>query len=278
MAPSPDSVVTIQQLHSQGKRVIVINDFPDLPSNASLRTTVELADHSIFISMVGTDLYRQAIGSLGGPIPYTTVVAAEVGACRTIQDLERGVHCIDADVMIAPLIQDIPEVSQHDVAIFNDLLKRAGWRPGMQTVFWVHAGFPEEMAGLARYLRTDPGLERKIVITSSQVEDAIRQSPIDTAPAIGGVVRYARIADKVIASPGYSTFWELYSLGIGSDQMYAWLTLNREVEGIAARLRLLSKPHILDSSTAHVARRYPRAGVQALAKIVGTAADLIRKE
>lgn len=79
-------------------------------------------------------------------------------------------------------------------------------------------------------------------------------------------VRFARLADVVIASPGYSTFWELAAMNQLAKAR--WIPLSRELEDFSARIASAIDPTGEAASLLAAVRDDPWAGVNALASMI----------
>jgi len=146
-------------------------------------------------------------------------------------------------------------------------------------VLSVNAGFAQEEEGVERWLRSEHAESLLVKVNNSNREtrvipsvflEHVLRSQLPSSLLLGGVIRWAELFDHIIASPGYSTFWELYTLGL--QDRTTWIKLDRPVESIDSRLRLMKKKDMLDRGTAASSKLDPNSGVLALGKIV---ADIV---
>lgn len=294
------------QAHEAGSPLLIMTDFPDLPQSTYLNEIMRTADVSIYLSMVSSTHYRSALSHAIQFTEHDVVISIENGAVR----YKRGatgerVTCQTADFSIAPLIQRIPECTTLDVRIWSEAIAsaRRAQHPTAPNhngpVFlWLRAGFPEEMTKLGKWLHhrfaschfDDTAVT---IIDSADLEARLRAALLQCSedeldrPGVNGVVRFARLADQVIASPGYSAFWELYALGVNvpgensGSRIHMWCKLERPVEAIDARLSLLKKPDLVANSSASALTVDHQAGVKQLArilKVIGHNPDGYRKQ
>lgn len=294
--PSAQLHATVKQLQNDGHYVIVVVDFPDLPSSPELRAIIDDADQSVYLGMVSTPLYRRAFESLGEYHRYSVVVSCEMGVSKLSLTDAGQVKLLPADVMIPPLIQTPTEVGNLDLQVWSQILKKRHWRPGQRVLYWTHGGYTPEMQHLAGRLTPNNTARAQfniqdsdLIITSLEVEDHLRSALVKLGEAelidevaarpLTDILRYGAMADGIIASPGYSTFWELMSRDWARARVVMWYKLERAIEAIDARLALLQpdKRQILAKSSARLLRTEPNAGVLALADVLKGLADVNRR-
>lgn len=248
-------------------RILVVRDFPDTPLSEESDAVLNLLrEHrqcpalTVYIAMKATEHYHNLFREYGyTPYPYDAVISVEPGACRSVVERSgENARCRDADVKIAPLVQQLPTLSEHEIELWHELVRHAG--AGDETVLWMKSGTPQEEEMIAGWMRSS--LSGKL-ITSTQIEQAARQRGLPST----AVVRYCLLANRVVASAGYSTFWELYALG-AYTKVVRWVQLSRPVEDVPGRLRLLTKPGLLENSTTSNLVRDPQCGVRALSTIL----------
>lgn len=262
-------------LHDEDRfnRILIVRDFPDTPLSEESDTALSLLrDHrtcpalSVYIAMKSSEHYHNLFPEYGyRPYPYDAVVSVEPGACRSVvEKAGDAARCRDADVKIAPLVQALPPLSEREIELWHALVRRAG--AGDETVLWMKSGTPQEEERVAGWMRSS--LAGKL-ITSTQLESEARQCGLPST----GIVRYCRLASRIVASAGYSTFWELYALGV-YQKVVRWVQLSRPVEDVEGRLRLLTKPGLLENSTTSNLIHDPQCGVLALSAVLVNLTEL----
>lgn len=256
----------INELSAHHRRVLIMRDFPDTPVSIEFsdmlnqfRNTFAGRVSSMYVAMKATNRYMEMYRDFNWvPAPYDVVVSIEPGACRTVLP-QRGemARCGEADVKIAPLVQPLQPVSNDDAECIKAALES---RNVTHPVLWLRSGTPDEETTTAKWLRASLGPR---YVSSLEIEEALRSKGL----SLCGTIRCASLFNHIIASPGYSTFWELYALGL-TTRVRKWLKLERPIEDIDGRLRLLDKPQLLDSGTAACLRQQSDAGIAALASVI----------
>lgn len=258
--------IRVNELATHHRRVLIMRDFPDTPVSVEFtdllnhfHSTYAARVSSIYIAMKATSRYMEMYRDFKWvPAPYDVVVSIEPGACRTVlPKLGDVAKCGEADIKIAPLVQPIQPVSIDDVNCIKAMIES---RSIAHPVLWLRSGTPDEEASTARWLRASLGPR---YVSSLEIEDALRLCGL----SLCGTIRCASLFNNIIASPGYSTFWELYALGL-TARVRKWLKLERPIEDIDGRLRLLDKPQLLDSGTAACLKQQTDAGIAALASVI----------
>lgn len=259
-----------------GVPLIGIVDFPDLPPRPELKDLLSLCDHTVQLNMVVSAQYRTVMERAKDRFIADTTVAIELGACRTIVEPSGTAKCTPSDYRTPPLIQNIPPIVTVDHDIWDEACDWARARSGLGSshpvYYWQKSGFPDESERLENVLQTTIVRRGEAsIVSSSMLERVARRRLIsDDTVRASGVVRFASLANRVIASPGYSTFWELYALGILDDlsRVRLWCQLDRPIEGIKARLALTEKVTLINRSAAVRLRSNNSAGVYELGRVL----------
>jgi len=220
----------IKRAKEHDQRVLLTVDFPDIGQPFVLHELLADVDLSVYLGMLHTNIYERVLQDELHAVFGNNHDSDERGYdyCVSLEPGFRipGSEHRRADFMIAPLVSPI---SVEDVRLAEEFAKQLS-RP---FILWVNAGQRSEERLVRRYLRQKYG-DQLIECNDFETRLFVQSSREVRAIAL------ALFADGIIASPGYSTFWELHALDV-FHKIREWVVLDRPIEDVKRRLQFSTK-------------------------------------
>jgi len=249
------------------KCIVITMDTPDDGSDAIVGALVQVLESDSFVVSVvllSIKLHRDQYSRTDSLKQVDFCVALEPGVAPN--RAWRQSHVDRAPLLhVAPLVG--PRVVQDESAadqLLQSILYLLRADNLNRHALVIVSGLNSERAAATRFAMRELAKEGLIPVCCQSIQDALSARAAYAAPDV------AFHFPRIVASSGYSTFWELTSVGLDS-RVAPWLVMNRPLEDINGRLRLLQKRNVLNASlttTSRTGHKTTRNGAMELARLL----------